>query len=577
MNIINKYKMAAACVIAGAGVAFTSCDDFLDRPTEDGYTTEQFYKSDAECYSGVNHLYGLPWSDLLDSFFYSLENAAGNQMQSADAFTLLSIQSTNTNLGKMIASNWRAIAEINVTYNKVKGASASEEAIHATMGECLTWKAFAYFNLVRMLGDIPIIHDTESEIASGSYNDKYRVNSEDVYEYIVMTLEKARELLPKSAAEGRIDYYSATGLLAKVYLAKSGLNQNGTRNQSDLDMAAKLAKEVIDDSGRELMANYEDIFRGSNNFNRECLLSWHWWGSTNPWGCGSQLQAIFAMGGFGDTLSWGDWSCPTIDLQEEFGVDVLQSPEERVDKDARRKATMMLPGDKYAYFWRNKGGFDYLQFLYNKEYNPDAKESLSSGTGCNVVKHLIGNDEDQKAELGYVGVQQATGLSTHLLRLADVYLIYAEAKIGNNASTSDASAIDAFHTVHHRAVASDWEKPASISWEDVWKERRLELAYEGDRWFDYVRLSYYNPQRAVNELMSQKRGTFWGLDDVYKGYYETGKWTVDPDVTRMDPNPPVISIDESVFRFPMPESDVVFNPNLLKDPIHVDVRAEYAY
>ncbi len=576
MNILKKYKFAVVLAVA-IGFGMTSCDDFLDRPTEDGYTTEQFYKSDAECRSGVNHLYGLPWSDLLDSYFYSLENAAGNQYQGGDAFTLLSIQSTNTNLGKMVAANWRAIAEINITYNKVKGASASEAMKNSCMGEALTWKGLAYFNLVRMLGPIPIIHDTESEISGGTYNDKYRVESADVYEYIIMTLEKAIELLPESSEPGRIDCFSAKGLLAKVYLAKSGLGQSGSRNQADLDMAASLAKDVIDNSGRELMENYEDIFRASNNFNQESLLAWHWYGSENPWGVGNQLQAIFAMGGFTNTLSWGDWSVPTIDLQEAFGVDILQNPEERLNKDTRRKATMMLAGDKYPYFWRNVGGFDYLKFLYDKEYNPDAKESLSSGTGANAVKHLVGNDEDHKAELGYVGLKQATGLSTHVLRLADVYLIYAEAKIGNNGSSSDASVIDAFHAVHHRAVSADWEAPSSVSWEDVWKERRLELAYEGDRWFDFVRLSYYDPQRAINELKSQKRSYYNGLDELYKTYWETGKWTVKPESMQYDTNPPVLGVTEGVFRFPMPEGDVVFNPNLLKDPIHVDVRAEYTY
>ncbi|MEY8244979.1 RagB/SusD family nutrient uptake outer membrane protein [Heminiphilus faecis] len=576
MNILKKYKFAAVLAVV-AGFGMTSCDDFLNRPTEDGYTTEDYYKSDQECYNGVNHLYGLPWSDLTAAYFSELENAAGNQYAGGNAFVLLSIQSNNQSLKEMVGANWRAIAEANITYNKIKGASASEAAKNATMGEALTWKAFAYFNLVRMLGPIPIIHDTESDISSGAYNSKFRVESADVYEYVIMTLEKAVSLLPESAAGGRIDRFSAKALLAKVYLAKSGLGQTGTRNQADLDMAASLAKDVMDNSGRELMENYEDIFRASNNFNKESLLAWHWYGSYNPYGCGNQLQAIFAMGGFTNTLTWGDWTVPSVDLQEAFGLDIFQNPEERRNTDVRRKATMMIAGDKYSYFWRNVGGFDYLKFLYDKEYNPDAKESLSSGTGANVVKGLVGNDEDHKAELGYIGMKQSTGLSTHLIRLADVYLIYVEAKIGNNASSTEASVIDAFHAVHHRAVSADWEKPSSVSWEDVWKERRLELAYEGDRWFDFVRLSYYDPQRAINELKSQKRSYYNGLDELYKTYWETGKWTVKPESMQYDTNPPVISVTESVFRFPMPEDDVIFNPNLSKEPIHVDVRAEYAY
>lgn len=58
------------------------------------------------------------------------------------------------------------------------------------MGECLAWKAMAYFYLVRIWGDVPIVHNNSSEIAAGDYNNKYKVKAADVYEYIVMTLEK---------------------------------------------------------------------------------------------------------------------------------------------------------------------------------------------------------------------------------------------------------------------------------------------------------------------------------------------------------------------------------------------------
>ena len=63
----------------------------------------------------------------------------------------------------------------------------------------------------------------------------------DVYEYIIMTLEKAMELLPARGETGRIDRYCAEGLLAKVYLTKSGLS--GTRNADDLAKAAEYSKD----------------------------------------------------------------------------------------------------------------------------------------------------------------------------------------------------------------------------------------------------------------------------------------------------------------------------------------------
>jgi hypothetical protein len=91
----------------------------------------------------------------------------------------------------------------------------------------------AYFYLVRTFGDVPIIHSNSESLGKGDYNSVSKVEKADVYEYIIMTLEKAMELLPKEkSTSGRIDYYCAEGLLSKVYLTKAGVS--GTLNQEVL-------------------------------------------------------------------------------------------------------------------------------------------------------------------------------------------------------------------------------------------------------------------------------------------------------------------------------------------------------
>lgn len=403
---------------------------------------------------------------------------------------------------------------------------------------------------------------------------KYKVQIPDVYEYIVMTLEEAIRLLPESNSEGRIDQYTAKGLLAKVYLTKSGYGMSGSRNEDDLRQAAAYAKDVIDNSGRHLLANYSDVFRLANNFNEECLLSWHWSASSDAWTCQNALQSDLAIAGFdefGDC--WGGYNGPSVDLQDAFGENAL-SPT-RYNGDTRRKATMMMCGDVYEYFWQDKGGFNYINFIYDTD-NLGGPGTYQSATGANEVKQLYGNANDHLTATGVSASSQHSQLSTHLLRLSDVYLIYAEAMIGNNGSTSDESAIDAFYQVRHRAI-STYERPSVITWEDVWKERRLELACEGDRWYDYVRLSYYDPQRAINELTNQRRDVYYGLDDLYKTYYQTGSFTVNPDEHRYNPNAVKPNVTISSFTLPFPTEDVVFNPHLMEDPIHVDVRSEFSY
>jgi starch-binding outer membrane protein, SusD/RagB family len=136
------------------------------------------------------------------------------------------VSANNANLKDMSYSLWTVNAYANTIYDKLKGANASASVKSACMGECLTWKAMAYFYLVRTFGAVPIIHNNTDIIGAGTYNDQYKANIEDVYDYIIMTLKKAIELLPEKdpTGLGRIDKYSAEGLLAKVYLTKSGFD-----------------------------------------------------------------------------------------------------------------------------------------------------------------------------------------------------------------------------------------------------------------------------------------------------------------------------------------------------------------
>ena len=286
---------------------------------------------------------------------------------------------------------------------------------------------------------------------------------------------------------------------------------------------------------------------------------------------------------FGDC--WGGYNGPSVDLQEAFGVSPTENPESRSEVDTRRKATMMMAGDFYDYFWTdktdNKGrkGFNYLQFMYDADnYGSGGPGKLQSATGANNVKHLYGDAYDHKtfAIDGISASNMHSSLPTPVLRLSDVYLVYAEAVIGNGTSTTDASAIDAFYKVRSRAVKSA-SRPTSISWQDVWKERRLELAMEGDRWYDFVRRSYYDTAGCIAELKAQKRGAFFGLNTLYENYYKSGAWNVNTTDMRYNPEAQAPNVTAQSFTLPFPSQDVVFNGNLLNESVHVDVRSTYSY
>lgn len=587
MKLSNiKYWAVAAL----ATVSLTSCEDFLDRPNEDSYNTENFYKTDEQFLSSVNYLYNSPWYDFQRGFIKVGEVLSGNYYWGSSPYMNFSVNGSDDDLVNMSYSLWAVIGHANTVYANLKNNSTNSTAKSQAMGEALTWKAMAYFYIVRSFGDVPIVHNTLQQLNDGSYTNITKTKRSDVYEYIIMTLEEAMKLLQKSAAAGRIDYYCAEGLLSKVYLTKAGVK--GSLNADDLAKAASYAKDVIDNSGRTLTENYGDIWKLTQNTAPESLIAWRWTVGSQ-WTCQNTLQSDLAMEGmdeFGDC--WGGWNGLSVDIQEAFGVKMLENMPDAglYNIDTRLKATMMLPGFTYDYMWQDKGGYDYLKFIYDKSYNEAAPGTLQSATGANCAKHLYGNTADHVAALGISPARMAYALATHILRLSDIYLIYAEAKLGASRSTStDADVIAAFDAVHQRAIPTA-AASTSVSWNDIWKERRLEFAMEGDRWYDFVRVSYYDPDFCVNQLKNQKRNSFWGLDDLYKAYQSSGSWKVDlskqgydgatsaPNVTVLLRRDSEVS-NQGYFALPMAAEDVLFNGNLGSnvEGVHMDVRATYSY
>ncbi len=586
MKLTNIIKSLSAAALALTAI---SCEEFLNRPAEDSYNVENFYKDDTQCEQGVNYLYNSPWYDFQRGFIKIGEVMSGNMYWGDSPYLSFTTNGTDVDLVNMSYSLWAVNGHANTVIDNILNSSGPSQACkNKCIGEALTWKAFAYFFMVRTFGEVPIIHNNTDLITSGTVNQVQKVQKADVYEYIIMTLEKAMELLPKKtsgfADYERIDYYAAEALLAKVYLTKAGLG--GTLSAEDLSSAAKYAKDVIDNSGRTLTPDYEDVFR-LKGFNEtgECLISWLWSASREPWTQQNTLQSDLAMVGF-DELGdcWGGYCGPSVDLQEAFGEIATAAPGyPRVYKDVRRHATMMLPGDVYDYFWTDKTydgtnkGFDYLRFIYDKDgYGKGGPGgTLQCNTGSNNVKNLYGDKQDHISALGIEPDNMANQLPTHILRLSDIYLVYAEAVV----NTDNAAAKEYVNKVRERAGADALE---TVTWDDIWKERRLELAGEGDRWYDYVRRSYYDVDACIAELKAQKRSYWNGLDDVWKTWIGekfdySGTWDASKvTYNAKDDNP---NVTASSFTLPFPSEDVVFNKNMASgaEAVHVDVRTEYTY
>lgn len=515
------------CVIAIAQV-FSSCsEDFLDRPSLSEIGADNFYKSTEELRLATAALYaGTPWADWTYTSYLPVgEVLSGNMLVGywGDAVQLNSLTVTGMN-GIMIA-NWKGMYKViihcNLTIAAIQKSPSSipQADKDAAIAEAKFIRGYAYYNLALLWGDVPIIEDNISLINSPLVP-KHQV--QDVYRFIVNDLTFASQHLPEADIKGRLTTWSAQGLLSKVYLTWAGLNSPGVglRNQTMLDSAKVYAGRVCNQSGLQLFPNYADQFKAQNNDNSESLFALQWTPGLG-WLEGNMLQ-IYSTGGVeiapNGTAGWFGIT-PTVDLYE------LYTPEDSI----RRKATIMLKGDYYPELNAKGGGFT---------YKGDA----------GLKKHIIGTRDDNQAP-----TMNLTSSVEHnsLLRLADIYLIYAEAILGNNASTADNEALLYFNKVRIRAGLD----PVTIlTPEVIFNERRIELAAEGHHWNDIVRLSYYDTPGAIKLLNDSrsKRVHFTYEDGV---------------ITPQNPYAEVTPADENTFKFPIPSSEITANPKLGEAPV----------
>jgi hypothetical protein len=165
--------------------------------------------------------------------------------------------------------------------------------------------------------------------------------------------------------------------------------------------------------------------------------------------------------------------------------------------DQRRKWSVMEHGFKRT-DWTNvnfPSGFIY-------DTTGTAYEDAThfrNGTRSNALKYVVGTGSNGEK----LSSNGSSDICTYILRYADVLLIYAEAVLGNNPSTTDATALNAFNKVHNRNHNFN-DVPATVLTKDViLHERRVEFAFEGDSWFDIQRQGFTKAQSIIN---AQERG-----------------------------------------------------------------------
>lgn len=533
MKTLNK--IIYALVIAGS-VSLTGCDkSFLDVTPNDRITLDNFFQSEADLQASTAGLYNKVWFDFNDKFYYGLGDGRSNNLFAPYSdyiypFTDL----TETSLTGPLVSAWQSfynvIGQSNNTINNIKknAKNVTEDQKNAAIAEARFMRGTAYWYLASLWGDAIIIEDNSTLVNNPIVHTNPR---KDVFEFAMRDLEFAAKYLPATVSQaGRLTKWSAFGMLSRVYLSYSGISSDpnsGQRDETYLELAKKAAKKVCEESDLSLMSNYADLFKIENNNNSESLFALQWV-PNGDYGVTNTQQAYFACSSdiTGDDAAWGYYTMASYDMMSEY----------EAQDDVRRKATFMAYGDYYAEISKAAGGYTYKK----------------ATDRCNVKKGVVGSTKDTDGKSSRMN----SALNTYMLRLSEVYLIYAEAILGNNASTADATALEYFNKVRTRAGVPT---KSSISYEDIRHERRVEFAMEGQYWYDLVRRAYYKQQEVLDMINLQDRA-------------HNGSYTYDKDAHTIvkattTSTRAVNQATADRLLLPYPESEMVQNPLLKEAPV----------
>ncbi|GAB4022191.1 RagB/SusD family nutrient uptake outer membrane protein [Spirosoma koreense] len=436
-----------------ASLFLSSCSkEFLDLKPISSATSDNFYQTADDFKNAVNGAYAsLQSGGVFGNSYVFGDVASDNTVPPAsgsvtdqDEFDRFYIRTTNPFISGRWNDSYSAIARYNTILDKIGGVKMDETLKNRYVGETKFLRALVYFNLVRTFGDVPLILKSISNPDEG-YN-YGRSPKADVYAQIEKDLMDAEGVLPVSyaAAEtGRATKGAAKGLLGKVYLTEKKYAQ----------AAAKL-KEVIDLGVYDILPNYADVFRVANKNNKESVFDVQYKsggsGEGNAWPNSfapeNSGNAVIAFGGGGNNQ-------PTADL-----VNAYEAGDKRKDISL-------------ATSYVNASG-QTIPYNYVKKYYDTPATINDNGNNIPVIRY------------------------------ADILLMYAES-INEVGYQANGEALTYLNRIRNRAglpskTAADLPNQQAFRLA-MEQERRVEFAFEGQRWYDLVRTD-----RAIPVLNGKK-------------------------------------------------------------------------
>lgn len=461
------------------------CQDFLEEAPLDAPATGQFFNNEAEINAALTAVY--------KSIYWNFGNTAYQSVM--DGWTDLGLlRAVELGEGNFDVFNqhssgiWsRAYTTIQRANTMLEGMESGKEHMPAETyeqmrAEARGLRAFAYFYLTFMFGDVPLITEP---LTTDAFYTQTRTPKADVIRFIYDELDAVAGVLDWTPADrGRMSKAVALGLKARTALFNK-----------EYALAAEAAKQVIDGAGLGLNPKFGDLFTRSgqepnagNEIMFEVLYSDADPNNTNWLPLGSISRAAGGQSGRFPQQRLVDM----FEAKDGMRIDeseVYDPKHPRLNRDQRLKYTVAMPGDTIFMnlvtvvydIYHDTTSFRNPDGTWSTRTNADFDNPFGpakSGVGLLWAKYTMNDENAFAARVNFI-----------LMRYAEILLMYAEAKIEQN--SLDATVIDAINQVRLRAgqpeipvaIHNDQEALRQL----IRRERVAELAMEGFRWFDIRR------------------------------------------------------------------------------------------
>lgn len=454
---VLKHIFTGTGILLVMALTLSSCTDFLTEDLQGNFASETFYKNDKQALQAINGTYNAIAFNSFNNALWVFGDVASDDAvkggNPGDQAEITYIDEFNADANNGIINNYwsfayEGISRANNVIANVPSIKMNETLKNRIIGEAKFIRAYVYFNLVNIFGEVPL------KLLPQLSNETIHVplsGVSEIYRQIEKDLSEAAAVLPESYGSsdaGRVTKGAALGLLGKACLYQ-GKWQEAVNYFHQLEATGEYG----------LLENYADNFKVSHKNSKEAVFEIQHLTGQNPF-MGNVLNQWFAPAAEGGYY----FNAPTQSLVNAFEVSSSGEADPRLDAGIGRDGHPWLNGELFSAAWSPTG------FLTKKHQQP-----LSE-----VPASLKGD-----GDLNYT-----------YMRYADVLLMKAEAF--NELSNADSAKAN-LNKVRQRARNSfEGTAPADlladITTSDksqlrtaIQKERRTELAQEFHRYFDLMR------------------------------------------------------------------------------------------